>query len=314
MYVRESLSAATQATYRSGLNSYQRFCFESGHSPFPPIEELVCAYVSHMAGLVSHRTIKVYLAGVQYHCNVNGWNVRLSDMRRLHYVLRGIQRVQGQRFSRPRRAPITIRHLFQIIQFLGRHNLTYHDQVVYTAASLLAFFGLLRVSEYTCSSARGFDSSIHLGLQDVIISGQVAQVRLKASKTDPFRVGTTVRVPSLNSVLCPVSALRRYIHLRGRRAGPFFILHNNNFLTRHDMHWLLTHALDNAHINTHSFRIGGATAAAAAGCADSVIQILGRWSSDAFREYLRLSNCSILDIGNRMIRADSQSLTWQPDS
>jgi len=62
-YIRAALSPATQATYRPGLNSFRRFCFESHHVPFPPAEDLVCSYMSHLGELVSYKIIKVYLAG-----------------------------------------------------------------------------------------------------------------------------------------------------------------------------------------------------------------------------------------------------------
>ena len=47
--------------------------------------------------------------------------------------------------------------------------------------------------------------------------------------------------------------------------------------------------LDPACFGAHSLRIGGATAALAAGFQPSVIRILGRWSSDLWAIYARLS-------------------------
>ena len=47
---------------------------------------------------------------------------------------------------------------------------------------------------------------------------------------------------------------------------------------------LVIHCLsDETNINTHSFQIGGASAAASGGVTDSTIHILGRLTSDAYQ-------------------------------
>ncbi|KAF8591603.1 hypothetical protein K439DRAFT_1626974 [Ramaria rubella] len=46
------------------------------------------------------------------------------------------------------------------------------------------------------------------------------------------------------------------------------------------------HAILDRDIGGHSIRSGGATALALAGVPDSVIQAMGRWSSETFRIYV----------------------------
>jgi len=133
-------------------------------------------------------------------------------MRRLHYTLRGIHLAQGNSFARPRRSPITIRHLYQLIRFVSGSSLGPNDCALFTAVTLIAFFGLLRVSENTCLS-QTFDLTSHLSVQDVTLTRQVVHLHIKASKTNPFRAGVTVWVPAISSALCLVSAI--YLYLRG---------------------------------------------------------------------------------------------------
>ena len=55
----------------------------------------------------------------------------------------------------------------------------------------IAFFGLLRVSEFTAPTQSHFNSSSHLSLTDVALdsrtSPQVVRITLKQSKTDQLR-------------------------------------------------------------------------------------------------------------------------------
>ena len=63
----------------------------------------------------------------------------------------------------------------------------------------------------------------------------------------------------------------------------------------------------------HSLRIGGATAAHAAGVPPSLIRLMGRWSSDIYEIYCRLSIESALGVGqaiaSAMVTAASEAFT-----
>ena len=65
-----------------------------------------------------------------------------------------------------------------------------------------------------------------------------------------------------------------------------------------------------ASINTHSFCIGGASTAASVGIPDSAIQILGRWSSNAFRRYLQFPDDTIAEFSQRMASARALRKVW----
>ncbi len=50
--------------------------------------------------------------------------------------------------------------------------------------------------------------------------------------------------------------------------------------------------LDPKRYSSHSLRIGGASALAAAGAPDYIIQLMGRWKSTAFLKYIRLATAT----------------------
>ena len=93
--------------------------------------------------------------------------------------------------------------------------------------------------------------------------------------------------------------------------GPLFRRSNRDPLTKI---WLVTEVrralaslgLCQANYAAHSFRIGAATVAAAAGIADSTIQALRRWSSAAFLSYIRILR-EYLDQTSRQLAALSES-------
>ena len=135
-------------------------------------------------------------------------------------------------------------------------------------------------------------------------------LNIKQSKTDPFRKGSTIKIWANKRKLCPVTALRIYC-LQGRHGGPLFRFSNGTYLTRSNFSHILQQCIPEINLNTHSFCIGGASTAHAAGVSDSTIQTLGRWSSNAFQLYLRIPDCTIQQAHSIMSQTTYAS-PWYP--
>jgi len=308
----EGVALSTRRSYTSGMNRYQSFCISYRIPVFPLYEHNLSpfVYTIFQQGL-RFETIKVYLCGIQFFSNMFGYRTDLGSMTQLRYLCRAIRRNQGPS-PRQQRQPITPAHLRTMLSFLSSARFSSQDKYMWRCVILTAFFGLLRVSEYTLPSCTAFDQNIHLSVRNVTLSPLMATILIKTSKTDPFRTGATIRLQSIQNPLCPVHALRDYLNLRRRLPeGPLFILSNGHHLTRQYVVAFLSLSLPSAiNLNTHSFRIGGASTAAASGVPDSIIQIMGRWRSDTYKRYLRLDE-SILRRWSVAMANTEVTIPWE---
>ena len=303
MLLSRSLAFNTLRAYGTGIRQYHQFCNSHNIPPLPLTEFIVENFAVSLCTRVGYKTIIVYLYGVQYWSKIQGCRVLIKFMPRLRYVLSAIRRVQGNTFKRPSRPPVTWHMLERICAFITKSESPV-DADMLTSAVLLALFGLLRVSEYTTPSTSAFDEAIHLTVSDVAVhwDRRVAIVYIKMSKTDPFRDGVHIRVGMLDHYLCPVRALVRYLSRRGPRHGPLFMFRNGAYLTRARILDIMTRALPNhPNVNTHSFRRGGASALASAGTPDHIIQLMGRWKSNAFKEYIQLNDDFVVEAHKSMV-------------
>ena len=90
--------------------------------------------------------------------------------------------------------------------------------------------------------------------------------------------------------MCQVQAKLFYVGVHGSKAGPLLTL-EGRLLTRQlfasSLSTILKKAeLDVTNYNTHSFCIGAVTSAKELGISDSQVQMLGRWKSGAFQQYI----------------------------
>jgi integrase len=137
-------------------------------------------------------------------------------------------------------------------------NLSYPDHLTLWGAILLAFFAFLRSGEL-----------LSLHHSDRRADGY--QVHIKQSKTDPFHSGAVVTVlPSGDLSLSAVTALDSYIVTQGPPECTLFRL-KTAALTRQRLNHLIRPGLavrSRVTASSNSFRIGAASAAAAAGIPD----------------------------------------------
>ncbi len=298
-YYMMGLAESTQKLYACGMRKYLKVCSAAKLTPVPASEDTLCHFAATLAteGL-RHRTIKSYMAGIcHWHISDGRGDPFAVGLHRLHYVMRGVKRAEGRvGVAKQEGRPITPCLLLKI-KSVWDPKANDADVVMLWAACCLAYFGFMRVGELTVPNDEAYEASTHLSWGDISVDNPSAptcmEVRLKASKTDPFRHGISLFIGKVPSQLCPMSAMLAYLTARSNDEGPLFRYLDGRLLTRQRLVASVREALEEAGVdpgryNGHSFRIGAATTAAARGLEDSTVRTLGRWKSLAYLEYIKI--------------------------
>eukprot|EP00794_Sanderia_malayensis_P005038 gene5038-biopygen4099 len=296
-----SLAANTQKTYASAQKRFIAFCAEYGFlnrhgSPFPVSELTLLRFISSLSPSCKASSIKVYLSAVRALQLRHGFCDPLDGCVRVPMAIRGLRRQQAA--PPKQKMPITpfVLRLIKLELDMSRP-----DDIMFWAACLTAFFGFLRASEFTVPP-EGFTASKQLTVDDISIDQHPVPdrvfLRLRFSKTDQFGKGCTVIFPRTSGPLCPVAALLTYLARRGGSSGPLFIWAHGAPLTKQSLNAKLQAVLRQCGwpktFSLHSFRVGAATTAAAAGLPDYLFQALGRWSSTAYKAYIKLPQSQLI--------------------
>ena len=279
-------------------------------NPLLPASEMTLIYfASHLAKTISYDTVKLYFVAVQdLHCELN-FPLHINKMHRLQKVLTGIKCLAPS--TRRDRFPITTQILTTIHNYLRPALSTNLDHIMLWAAFTLAFFAFLRASEFTCNGP--FNPEVHLTSQDItfhpdLLSPPLMRVRIKQSKTDPFCQGCTLTIAKSTSPICSVMAMKDYIlQAQPPASRPLFTFsQSGSWLTRSSLTKELQFILQQCgfpsnNFYSHSFRIGAATSAAAAGIPARLIKVQGRWSSDCYERYIQTPQSTILTVPKLLV-------------
>ena len=193
--------------------------------------------------------------------------------------------------------------------------------------SLIAFYYLLRIGEYTVKGRRNeTKQTVQFKMEDLTFfkrdsMGRLRKLPRNASDAEIMAAdsatlkldnqkngwkGVCVHQESNGELIFnPVRALgRRYIHIRrycssGKcKLSAYFVDGSRHDVTAEDMSRALKFAAASLdypslkgipveRVDTHSLRSGGANALALAGYSDTQIQKMGRWRGATFKEYIR---------------------------
>ena len=201
------------------------------------------------------------------------------------------------------RLPITINILQKLIESVDIIFNSLFTRNLIKAMYSLAFFALLRVGEFTCST---HSQTSTLELKSIIADKGNLSQGFSISFTNykhntggqAFILNVTPQTQQL--AICPVSLLTSYLKLRPnnpRNSSLFLMADGTPVLTSYFRtalaNTLAALKLSASSYKTHSFRIGAASWAASIGIPDCQIQRLGRWKSDAFKKYIRNDTVSI---------------------
>ena len=297
--LRLAFAPSTRATYAAGISRFKQFCLLHRMPALPADKETIIYFTVSMSRALSPATIKVYLSAISSWHQQNGYKSPTSHNPMLNLIVKGARKQHALKSNhKSTRQPITAKILKHMLQEVRKpsYYLCQHDKRMLAAAFTLAFFGLLRISEFTVPSKLSFNPRKHASITSIKWKEDHFIFTIKSSKTDQLRYGQALYITRSRSEICPFAAMRRYFHSRGLnkslKHAPLFSFKNGQPLTRHSclkhMRSILAAAgYQPLTFNTHSFRIGAATTAAQAGIPTSQIKLLGRWHSSAYQRYTR---------------------------
>ena len=234
------------------------------------------------------------------------------DLTNLRDVIKGMRREFG---CRPKRVRYGVRpqQLKQALDQCLPQERCGLQQQTWRALLVVTLCGLLRGGEVGVTDAdASFPTWGDVSFRRLSSGELIAVLMVRVLKDGKFTGKTTpVFLKGGGSLLDPVAELLALARLAGARraAEPLFCDAHGRAISRSAIAAFVKALMaaigeDPDRFGAHSLRIGGATAALAAGMHPSVIRIAGRWSSDVWELYARLTQESACDI-SRIVGSSS---------
>ena len=284
-----SLDTSSFGAYTSALNSYLTFC-NLHHLPVDPTPDTLSFFVVFLSSHIAPKSVNSYLSGI-----CRQLEPFFPEVRQNRKSLLVSRTVAGclRRFGTPtkRKAPFSYADLQRVLDSLP--STPSHDDLLFSAILLTGFHALMRLGELVFPDKRVLRNyrkiSLRHSVQVSIVPPQFSFF-LPSHKGDRTFEGNTIVVQRINRPTDPFSRFLSYLTSR----DGLFPLHPELWLTSRGSvptrHWFISRLrviFPSKDYAGHSLRSGGATSLAEAGVDLALIQAIGRWSSSAFKIYIR---------------------------
>ena len=288
------LADGTWANRTSHLRSYIIFTSYFGAQDFPVLQGVLLRFIAFLGrGPYAFRSASNIIGSLRWFASfLDPPSVITFDSVLVSSSLKGLK----AQLSRPvrQKLPFSVDHLAKFFQLLDLADV---KQLAGWCAMLLAFFGCFRLSNLVPPSKSKFDPLKHLKRDDIRFDKDFVLIYYKWSKTNQ-KSNKVAWIP-----ICTVSDARFNLEFYLKKLfgkvkvsndAPLFSVDSTNFHSKFSLIRLLDQCvyragLPLADFSWHSFRRGAAVFAFELGLADSAVQLLGDWSSPAFKQYLEFA-------------------------
>jgi hypothetical protein len=285
-----SLDASSYDTYTSALNSYLTFCKLHGFDA-APTEDTLSFYVVFMSYHIKPQSVDSYLSGISHQLEPYFPEVRRNRKSRLvSLTLKGCMRLRNS--PALRKAPLLPSDISTVLTSL--HASSTHDDILFAAMLATGFHALLRLAEMSVHDNPAKRNWRKITMRHTVTFPEPSSFSftLPSHKADPFFQGNTIVVRHIitDSELDPKPVFQRYLRSRDSEfpLNPeLWLTYSGTVPTRTWFVKRLRAFFHDGLISGQSMRAGGATCLATTGALPSLIQAAGRWSSEAFKVYIR---------------------------
>ncbi|KIJ22669.1 hypothetical protein M422DRAFT_196909 [Sphaerobolus stellatus SS14] len=255
--------------------------------PVEPTADTLSFYTVYMCNHIKPSSVASYLSGIQSELEPFFPNIR--SLRRSVLVQKTLLGCKRLRRSEPkRRKALELSDLNTLVQSIG--NSKSHNDLLFLAQITSGFFGLNRLGELVWPDNRRLQAYANVSMRhSVIFEENHYSYHLPNHKSDKLFEGARIVVQTVNSPYDPVYFFKKYLHSRDSLfpGRPELWLRSDGSLPLRSWFIAYLHRFFPADISGHSLRSGGALALALAGIPPERIQDAGRWTSDAFKLYIR---------------------------